>query len=133
MKKTFGPALVAVLFLALAVPAEAGRGHGGGGSRGGQGGVHGGGVHGGGFHGGGVHHRGFHHGGFRRFGCCFGPAFVGGVFLGYPYYADSSPYPAYYSDPVYASVPTYQPQTQLTVAPSLQRQVCYVGGCYRLQ
>src|SRR5216683_1580429 len=104
----------------------------------------GGGFHGGGFHGGGGFHHGFrggfHHGGFHRFGCCFGPAFVGGVFVGsalaYPYYG----YP-YYGYPYYAypyaypsySEPIYQPQPQLSVAPSIQREVCYVGGCYRLQ
>ena len=30
-------------------------------------------------------------------------------------------------------VPAYQPQTQVYLAPSVQREVCYVGGCYRLQ
>ncbi len=122
MKKILSLALVAVLFLALAAPVSAGRGSGGG------------------FHGGsrgGFHHGGFHHNGFHRFGCCFGPAFVGGVFVGsalaYPYYA--YPYAAYpvYPDPVYAPAPAYQPQTQVSVAPSVQRQVCYTSGCYHLQ
>lgn len=45
--------------------------------------------------------------------------------LAYPYYG----YP--YAYPVYAE-PAYQPQTQVTVAPSIQREACYVGGCYRL-
>ncbi len=35
-----------------------------------------------------------------------------------------------YSYPVY-SEPVYQPQ--VAVAPPVQREVCYVGGCYRLQ
>jgi hypothetical protein len=114
MKKILGLAFVAVLSLALAAPAYAGRGHGGG------------------FHGG--HHGGFHHGGGFHRGCCWGGAFVGGVFVGsafaYPYYG--YPYYAYpYAYPVY-SEPVYQPQTQLSVAPSIQREACYVGGCYRL-
>jgi hypothetical protein len=106
--------VVAVLSLGLTAPAWAGRG-------------------GGGFHG------GFHHGGFHR-GCCWGPAFVGGVFvgaaLGYPYYGyPSYAYPSYaypYDYPVYAE-PAYQPQTQLAVTPSVQRDVCYSTGCYHLQ
>ncbi len=135
MKRIISLALVAMLSLALAAPVYAGRGHGGG--------FHGGFHHGGGFHGGFHHgggfHGGFHHG-FHRFGCCFGPAFVGGVWLGsafaYPYYA--YPYYAYpyysypYAYPAY-SEPVYQPQTQLSVAPSVQREVCYIGGCYRLR
>ena len=106
--------VAAVLSLSLAAPVYAGRG-------------------GGGFRGG---HGGFHHG-----GCCWGGAFVGGLLLGsvlaapyyaYPYYA--SPYAGYpvYPDPVYASSPAYQPQTQVYVAPSVQREACYVGGCYHL-
>ncbi len=131
MKKIISLALVAMLSLALAAPVYAGRGHGGG--------FHGGfhhGVHGGFHHG---FHGGFHHG-FPRFGCCFGPAFVGGVWLGsalaYPYYA--YPYYAYpyysypYAYPVY-SEPVYQPQPQVSVAPLVQREVCYIGGCYRLK
>jgi hypothetical protein len=107
--------IAAVLTLSLAGPVYAGRG---------------------GFHGG-----GFHHGGFHRGGCCWGGAFVGGLLLGSalaaPYYAYPSygyPYAAYpvYPDPVYAPAPAYQPQTQVYVAPSVQREVCYVGGCYRL-
>src|SRR5713226_6751330 len=132
MKKTLSFALVGMLSLALAAPASAGRGHGGGfqgGSRGG--------FQSGGFQSGGFHHGGFHRGGFHRFGCCFGPAFVGGVFVGsplaYPYYAYPYPYPVYYPEPVYVPAPAYQPQPQLSVAPSVQREVCYVAGCYRLQ
>ena len=124
MKKILGVALVSVLALALATPVSAGGFHGGGGRGGGRGGFH---------------HGGFHHGGFTRFGCCFGPGFVGGVFVGsalaYPYYAYpyAYPYAAYpaYSDPVYAA-PVDQPQTQVSVAPSAQRQVCYPSGCYYL-
>ena len=58
VRRIISLALVGVLFLALAAPASAG------GFRGGHGGFHG------GFRGG-FHHR-----------CCFGPGFVGGVFLG---------------------------------------------------
>ena len=131
MKKIIGISLVAVLSLALAVPASAG-----GGFHGGSGGGFRGGVHHDGFR-----HDGFHRFGFRRFGCCFGPAFVGGVFVGsalaYPYYAYpyAYPYATYpaYPDTVYAQAPAYQPQTQVSVAPSIQRQVCYPGGCYYLQ
>jgi hypothetical protein len=94
---------------------------------------------------GGFHHGGFHHGGGHRFGCCFGPAIVGGLFLGaalatpfyaysypyaYPYAYSHPPYPAY-SAPVYAPAPSYAPQ--VSAAPSVQREVCYTGGCYRLQ
>jgi len=131
MRKIITLAFVGMLALALASPVYAGRGHGGGGSHGGRGG----GSHG-------SHGRfpsgGFHHGGHFHRGCCFGPAFVGGVFVGsalaYPYYSYpyySSPYyDSSYSYPAYPD-PVYQPQTQLSVAPS--REVCYVGGCYRLQ
>jgi hypothetical protein len=120
MKKILTLALMGILSLALAAPVYAGRGHGGG------------------FHGG--SRGGFHHrGGFHR-GCCWGGAFVGGVFLGsafaYPYYGYpyyGYPYYAYpYPYPVYAE-PAYPPQTQVTVAPSVQREVCYTGGCYHLQ
>jgi hypothetical protein len=123
MKKILSLALVAMLSLCLAAPVFAGRGPGGG------------------FNGG-FHRDGFHHGGFHRFGCCFGPAFVGGVFVGsalaYPYYAYpyyAYPYAAYpvYPDPVYAPAPVYEPRTQVPVAPSIQREVCYTGGCYHLQ
>jgi hypothetical protein len=122
MKKIFSLALVAMLSLSFAAPVSAGRGGGGGG-----------------FHGG-FHHGGFHHGGFHRFGCCFGPAFVGGAFFGsafaYPYYAYPHypyPYAAYPGYPVYAPAPAYEYQTQVPAAPSIQRDVCYTGGCYHLQ
>ena len=133
--KIISLALVGMLSLAFAAPASAD------GFRGGsRGGFH----RGHGFHQG---HGGFHrfqgHGGFHRFGCCFGPVFLGGAFLGaalaapyyypYPYaYQGYSPY-AYqgYSTPAYAPAPAYQ--TQAYVTPSVQREVCYVGGCYRLQ
>ncbi len=135
MKKILSLTLVAVLSLALAAPVSAG-GRGGGG---GHGGFRGGGR-------GGFHHGGFHDG-FRRFGCCFGPGFVGGVFVGsafaypyygypyygYPYYPYAYPYASDYPDPVYASAPVYQQQTQVSVAPSIQREVCYPSGCYHLQ
>ena len=113
--RTLGVAVLSLL--ALAAPVSAGRGGGGG------------------FHAGSP--GGLHHGGFHRSGCCFGPGFVGGVFvgaeLGYPYYA--YPYAAYpvYPDPVYEAAPVYQPQTQVSVAPSIQTRVCYTGGCYHLQ
>jgi len=133
MKKILSVALVTVLVFAVAAPVSAGGFHGGGGRGGGRGG----------FHHGGFHHDGFHR--FHRFGCCFGPGFVGGVFVGsalaYPYYAYpyaypyGYPYAAYpvYPDPVYAPAPVYQSQTQVSVAPSVQRDVCYTGGCYHLQ
>jgi hypothetical protein len=89
---------------------------------------------------GGSHHGfnpGLHHGfhpGFHRFGCCFGPVFVGGLFLGAalaaPYYYPY-PYYAYQGGPVYAPAPAYQ--TQAYVTRPVQREVCYVGGCYHLQ
>jgi hypothetical protein len=127
MKKILSLLLVAVFPLALAVPVSADGFHGGG-SRGGFRG---------GFHRDGFHRDGFHRFGFRGFGCCFGPAFVGGVFVGsalaYPYYA--YPYAGYpvYPDPVYAPASVYEPQTQVPVAPSIEREVCYTGGCYHLQ
>jgi hypothetical protein len=111
--KVIGLGLVGALSLVLAAPVSAGKGSGVG------------------------FHSGFHHGGFHRFGCCFGPAFVGGVVvasaLGYPDYA--FPYAAYpvYPDPVYVPGPACQPQTQPSVAPAVQRDVCYAGGCYHLQ
>ena len=109
MKKILSLALVAVVSLALAAPVSARRGPGGG------------------FHGG---FRGGAHHGFHRFGCCFGPAFVGGVFVGsalaYPYYA--YPYPVY-PDTVYA--PAYAPAA--AYQPQVQREVCYPSGCYHLQ
>ena len=48
----------------------------------------------------------------------------------YPPYA--YPYPVY-QEPVYLPGPSYQPETQMSVAPPVQREVCYVGGCYHLQ
>ena len=123
-------ALVGILSLAFVAPASAD------GFRGGsRGGFH----QGHGFHQGrGGFHRFQGHGGFHRFGCCFGPVFLGGAFLGAalaaPYYYYPYPYAyqgystyAYqgYSTPAYAPAPAYQTQ--------LQREVCYVGGCYRLQ
>src|SRR5207244_2560254 len=106
--------VVAVLSLMLTAPVWAGRG-------------------GGGFHGG-SHHGGFHHGGFHR-GCCWGPAFVGGVFVGgalaYPYFG--YPASAYPSDSPVSAEPPYPSQTQVAMSPSIQRDVCYSAGCYRLR
>jgi len=121
MKKILSLALVTMLSLSIAAPVSAGRGPGGG------------------FRGGlqhdGFRRDGFRHGGFHRFGCCFGATFVGGVFVGsalaYPYYA--YPYATYPGYPVYAPAPVYESQTQVPVAPSIQREVCYTGGCYHLQ
>lgn len=118
-RKLMSLVLIVVFSTALAAPAFAGGPHGG-------------------FHDG--HRGGFHHG-FHRFGCCFGPAFAGGVFLGaalaapyygypYPYYGYSYPYYAGDPAPVYVPSPTYQAQTY--AAPAVQREVCYVGGCYHL-
>jgi len=99
--------LVGTLSLALAAPVSAG-----------------------GFHGG--SHGGFHRG-FHRSGCCFGPAFVGGVLLGAalatPYYAYPYPY-AVEVAPTYEAAPAYQAPAY--VAPPVQREACYVGGCYHL-
>jgi hypothetical protein len=111
-RNLIGLVLVGTLALALAAP------------------VSGGGFHGGGFHGG--SRGGFHHG-FHRPGCCFGPAFVGGEFLGAalaaPYYEYPYPY-------VVEVAPTYAPappsQAPAYVAPPIQPEVCYVGGCYHL-
>jgi len=107
MRKLFGLALIVALSVALTAPASASRGHGGG-------------FHGGSHHG--FHHHGFHH-------CCFTTAFFGGVFvaapLAYPFYA----YPYYYPYP--DMYPTYPPVYQ--EAPPIQRDVCYVGGCYHLE
>jgi hypothetical protein len=121
IRKILSFTLAAMLCLALAAPVSAGRGHGGG------------------FHGG---RGGFHHGGGFHRGCCWGGAFAGGLFLGsalaYPYYAyPYYPYSGYsypdYQEPEYVTAPAYQPQTQMYLAPSVQQEVCYVGGCYRLQ
>src|SRR5258708_1220255 len=109
MKKILSVVLVAMLSLALAVPVSAGRGGGGGFHGGSRGGVRG------GFHHGGFHHGGFHHDGFHRFGCCFGPGFVGGVFVGsalaYPYYGYSYAYP-------YATYPVYRTPCSPRAPPS---------------
>jgi len=117
LRKIISLVLVGVLSLAFAAPAFAD-------------GFRGGSHHG--FHHG--SHHGFHHG-FHRFGCCFGPVLVGGLFLGTAlaapyYYPYQYAYPGY-SAPVYAPASAYQ--TQAYVARSVQREVCYVGGCYRLQ
>jgi hypothetical protein len=66
-------------------------------------------------------------------GSALGYPYYGYPYYGYPYY--SYPYATYpaYADPVYAPAPAYQPQTQVSVAPQIQREVCYTGGCYHLQ
>src|SRR5262249_54544688 len=123
MKKLLSLAFVAMLFLVLAAPASAGRGHGGG-------------FHGGGFHGG--HHGGFHHGGAFHRGCCWGGAFVGAVFVGsafvYPYYA--YPYYAYpyyrYNLPISAQ-PVCQLHTEVPWGPFFQGTVFLPEGCFLLQ
>jgi hypothetical protein len=137
MKKVIGLGLVgALLSLVLAAPVHAAGGRGGGrgsGFQGGHGGMHGTGFRpGGGFqHNGGFQHRG----NFHR-GCCRGAAFVGWPVgtsvLAAPYYSYPYSYPDY-PDPGYVSAPAYQPQPQVSLAPPVQSEPCYVGGCYRLQ
>jgi hypothetical protein len=57
--------------------------------------------------------------------------------LAAPYYAYPYSYPVYpdpvYPDPDYVPAPAYQPQPQVYLAPPVQSERCYVGGCYRLQ
>jgi hypothetical protein len=144
MKRLIGLALVGTLSLVLAAPAHADGGRGSG-FQGGQGGLHGtgsrpggGSQHHGGFqHNGGLQHRGSfqHRGNFYR-GCCWGGAFVGWPawtsVLAAPYYSYPYSYPVY-PDPVYVPTPAYQPQPQLYLAPPVQSEMCYIGGCYRLQ
>jgi hypothetical protein len=121
MRKVIGLGLVGMLSLVLAAPVHADGGRGSG-------------FHGvlGGMHGTGFHHRGDfqHRGNFHR-GCCWGGAFVGWpvgtTVLAAPYYA----YPNFY--PVYVPTPDYEPQPQVYLAPPAQSELCYVGGCYRLQ
>jgi hypothetical protein len=121
MKKIIGLGLVGMLSLVLAarVYADGGRGSG-------FHGVHVG-MHGTGFQ----HKAGFQHRGNFHRGCCLGGAFVGWpvgtTVLADPYYA----YPYFY--PVYVPTPDYQPQPQVYLTPPAQSEVCYVGGCYRLQ
>ena len=118
LRRIVSLALVGLLPLALAAPASAAGAHGGGF----QGGFHSGGIHGNGFHGSGFHHRGL-----RRFDCCVGSAFSGGVCLSaYPY-----PYPVY-DEPTYVPAPVYQ-EEPTAAAPPAQPEVCYVGGCYHLR
>jgi hypothetical protein len=127
-------ALVAVLSLTLVASASAGVG----------GAAPHGGFHGSGFQHSGLHGTGFHRGAFRdgfhrrqgfsRFGCCFGPALVGGAFLdaadAAAYYND--PYPVYPAPPADQQAPLYPapPPYQAPPAPPI---FCYVGGCYHLQ
>jgi len=125
MKKMIGLALMGMLAFVLAAPVHAAGGHGGG-SHGGRGGTHGAGLR---------HHGGFQHNGHFHHGCCWGNAFVGWPVgtsvLAAPYY-DYPYYPAY-PDPVYVPAPAYPSQPQLYLAPPAQSELCYVGGCYRLQ
>src|SRR5262249_20573644 len=107
MRKLFGLALVVALSVALTATASASRGHGGG------------------FHGGShqrVHHPRLPH-------CRFPPSLFCGVFaaapLPSPFYA--SPYSSPSPDMYPTSPPVYQE------APPIQRDVCYVGGCYPLE
>ena len=125
MKRVIGLALVGVLSIALASPVLADEGRGGR-FPGVQGGMRGTGFQ----HKGGFQHRG----NFHR--CCWGGAFVGwpvgATVLTAPYY--SYPYSSpVYADPVYVPAPAYQPQPQVYLAPPVQSEMCYIGGCYRLQ
>ena len=136
MKKLIGLALVGMLFLVLAAPVQADGGRGSG-FKGWQGGRHGTGFRpGGGFqHHGGLHHKGgFPQKGKFHGGCCLGSAFfgwpVGTSVLAAPYYSYPYSFPVY-PDPVYVPAPAYQPQVYL--APPVQSEMCYIGGCYRLQ
>jgi hypothetical protein len=131
MKKIVGFGLMgALLSLVLAAPIHADGGRGSG-FRGVRGGMHGTGFRpGGGFQ----HNGGFQHKGNFHRGCCWGGAFlgwpIGGSVLAAPYYAYPYSYPVY-PDPVDVPAPAYQPQ--LYLAPPVQSELCYVGGCYRLQ
>ena len=133
MKKIVGLGLMgALLSLVLAAPVHADGGRGSG-FRGVRGGMHGTGFRpGGGFQ----HNGGFQHKGNFHRGCCWGGAFlgwpIGGSVLAAPYYAYPYSYPVY-PDPVYVPAPAYQPQPRLYLAPPVQSELCYVGGCYRLQ
>jgi hypothetical protein len=126
MMRMIGLALVGMLSLVLAAPVHADGGRGSG-LQGGHGGMHGTGFRAGG----GFQHRG----NFHR-GCCGRGAFVGwpvGIsVLAAPYYSYPYSYPVY-PDPVYVPAPAYQPQPQVYLAPPVQSELCYVGGCYRLQ
>jgi len=131
MKKMIGLTLVGMLSLVLAAPVHADGGRGSG-FQGGHGGRHGTGVRpGGGFQ----HNGGFQHKGNFHRGCCWGGFVgwpVGTSVLAAPYYSYPYSYPVY-PDPVYVPAPAYQPQPQVYLAPPAQSELCYVGGCYRLQ
>lgn len=135
MKRVIGLALVGVLFLASPVLAGGVRGSG---FSGVQGGMQGAGFQQkGGFQqrGGFQHKGGFQHrGNFHR--CCWGSPFlgwpIGTTVLAAPYY--DYPYASpVYADPGYMPAPAYQPQPQVYLTPPVQSELCYIGGCYRLQ
>jgi hypothetical protein len=109
IRKLLGLAFVVALSLTLADPASASRGHGGG-------------FHGGSNHG--FHHHGFHH-------CCFRPAFFGGVFVASSLAFPLSVYPYYYPYPY--TYPVYPPPVYEQTPPDVQRDVCFVEGCYHLE
>ena len=131
MKKMIGLALVGMLSLVLASPVHAGGGRASG-FQGGHGGMHGPGFR----PGGGFQHRGNLHRGNLHRGCCRRGAFVGWPVgtsvIAVPYYSYSYSY-LVYPDPVYVPAPAYQQQPQVYLAPPVQSEVCYIGGCYRLQ
>lgn len=125
MKTLISLALVGMLSLVLAAPVLA-DGGGGSGFRNHLGPHH---------HYGAPSHDGWQHGRNFHRGCCWGGAFLGWPALttvvavpshGYPY--SSYPVPA---APVYVPAPAYQPQVYL--APPVESEICYTGGCYRIQ
>lgn len=147
-KMVIGFGLMVALCLVLSAPASAGRGGMGGGGFGGvrggfqAGGLHGGSLqggrmHGGRLHGGSVHGGRVHRGtGFHGAKCCINGAFFGGFVVGSvfpaPTYYYIYPQPVYPA-PIYVPSPTVQSIPQLDVTPSIPREACFTGGCYRLQ
>jgi Domain of unknown function (DUF4124) len=147
-KTVIGFALMVGLCLVLSDQASAGRGGMGGGGFGGvRGGFQtggfpsgsaafpsgGGGVRSGhgGFQGARFHYGSRFHGG----SCCVNGAFIGGYVLGSvfpaPAYYYSYPYPV---NPWPLDVPslTVPPGAQMDISPSIQREACFISGCYRL-
>lgn len=136
MKTLISLALAGMLSLVLAAPVLADRG-GGSGSRGGQGGTHGEGFPPGGgvrdrlgphHHYGAPLHDGWQHGRNFHRGCCWG-----GAFVGWPARTTVVTVPSYpvHAAAVYVPAPAYQPPVHL--APPVESEICYTGGCYRLQ